>query len=267
MFASIGPVWDGNEVWLVVAGGATFAAFPGWYASMFSGFYLALLLVLVVPDRARPVVRVADEEREPRLATRLDGSQRGRELRRLVRLGSRPGEPAVRRATQHERRLHRQLLGSVQRLHAVRRRRVRAPVHLPRRDLPDAATTGTICASEPLAQPAGSRSRPRSSPRCSWSRRSWWPQHNDKSEFPPVLPAVLANVGLLLAVVMTIRSRHGWAFVSTGCAAVLMMATLFTSLYPRVMVSRPNFAEQPDRRQRVVGALHAGGDDGGRADR
>src|ERR1700750_3056499 len=48
MFESIGPVWDGNEVWLVVAGGATFAAFPAWYATMFSGFYLALLLVLVL---------------------------------------------------------------------------------------------------------------------------------------------------------------------------------------------------------------------------
>src|SRR3954452_14385604 len=47
MFETIGPVWDGNEVWLVVAGGATFAAFPAWYATMFSGFYLALLLVLV----------------------------------------------------------------------------------------------------------------------------------------------------------------------------------------------------------------------------
>ena len=47
MFRSIGPVWDGNEVWLVTAGGATFAAFPAWYATMFSGFYLALLLVLV----------------------------------------------------------------------------------------------------------------------------------------------------------------------------------------------------------------------------
>src|SRR5256886_7792926 len=46
MFRSIGPVWDGNEVWLVVAGAATFAAFPSWYATMFSGFYLALLLVL-----------------------------------------------------------------------------------------------------------------------------------------------------------------------------------------------------------------------------
>ncbi len=44
---TIGPVWDGNEVWLLTAGGATFAAFPGWYASMFSAFYLPLLLILV----------------------------------------------------------------------------------------------------------------------------------------------------------------------------------------------------------------------------
>ena len=44
---TIGPLWDGNEVWLIVAGGATFAAFPEWYASLFSGFYLALLLILV----------------------------------------------------------------------------------------------------------------------------------------------------------------------------------------------------------------------------
>lgn len=45
-YRSIGPVWDGNEVWLLVAGGATFAAFPAWYASMFSGFYLAFALLL-----------------------------------------------------------------------------------------------------------------------------------------------------------------------------------------------------------------------------
>src|ERR1700733_8781230 len=43
---TIGPWWDGNEVWLVVAGAATFAAFPGWYGTMFSALYLALLLVL-----------------------------------------------------------------------------------------------------------------------------------------------------------------------------------------------------------------------------
>lgn len=43
---TIGPHWDGNEVWLITAGGAMFAAFPNWYATLFSGFYLALFLVL-----------------------------------------------------------------------------------------------------------------------------------------------------------------------------------------------------------------------------
>ncbi len=47
MINTIGPVWDGNEVWLITAGGATFAAFPEWYATLFSGFYLPLLLILV----------------------------------------------------------------------------------------------------------------------------------------------------------------------------------------------------------------------------
>ncbi len=44
---TIGPVWDGNEVWLITAIGATFAAFPEWYASLLSGFYLPLLLIVV----------------------------------------------------------------------------------------------------------------------------------------------------------------------------------------------------------------------------
>ncbi len=45
--ATIGPVWDGNEVWLIVAGAGMFAAFPGWYATLFSALYLALVLLLV----------------------------------------------------------------------------------------------------------------------------------------------------------------------------------------------------------------------------
>ena len=47
MINTIGPVWDGNEVWLLTAGGATFAAFPNWYATLFSGAYLALFLILL----------------------------------------------------------------------------------------------------------------------------------------------------------------------------------------------------------------------------
>src|SRR5699024_8853342 len=44
---TIGPFWDANEVWLITAGGAMFAAFPDWYASMFSGFYIPLVFMLL----------------------------------------------------------------------------------------------------------------------------------------------------------------------------------------------------------------------------
>lgn len=47
IIATIGPVWDANEVWLITAGGAMFASFPYWYASLFSGYYLILLIILV----------------------------------------------------------------------------------------------------------------------------------------------------------------------------------------------------------------------------
>ena len=47
VLTTLGPLWDGSEVWLLVAGGATFAAFPEWYATLFSGFYLPLFLILM----------------------------------------------------------------------------------------------------------------------------------------------------------------------------------------------------------------------------
>jgi len=49
---TIGPLWDGNEVWLIVAGASMFAAFPGWYATMFSALNLALVLLLAARCRS-----------------------------------------------------------------------------------------------------------------------------------------------------------------------------------------------------------------------
>jgi cytochrome bd ubiquinol oxidase subunit II len=66
---TIGPVWDGNEVWLLTAGGATFAAFPEWYATLFSGFYLPLLLIVL----ALIVRGVAFEYRHQRPGTTWAG--------------------------------------------------------------------------------------------------------------------------------------------------------------------------------------------------
>ena len=67
---AIGPFWDGNEVWLIVAGAAMFAAFPAWYATLFSGLYLALLLVLVALMARGVVVRVPREGHVAALAAR-----------------------------------------------------------------------------------------------------------------------------------------------------------------------------------------------------
>lgn len=63
---TIGPHWDGNEVWLITAGGAMFAAFPVWYATMFSGFYLALFLLLLVLILRAVALEFRSKERYPR---------------------------------------------------------------------------------------------------------------------------------------------------------------------------------------------------------
>ncbi len=64
--STIGPWWDGNEVWLVVAGAGMFAAFPGWYATMFSALYLALLLVLVALMARGVAFEFKDKSDDPR---------------------------------------------------------------------------------------------------------------------------------------------------------------------------------------------------------
>ncbi|MFI2556809.1 cytochrome d ubiquinol oxidase subunit II [Nocardia farcinica] len=69
---TIGPVWDGNEVWLITGGGALFAAFPEWYASMFSGFYLALLLVLVALILRICAIEYRGKIDDPRWRARCD---------------------------------------------------------------------------------------------------------------------------------------------------------------------------------------------------
>ena len=112
MLRTIGPVWDGNEVWLVVAGGAMFAAFPAWYATMFSGFYIALLLLLVFL-----IVRVLSFEwRERHEDSRWLGlwawAEHDRQPRRRADLGRRALEPALRRADQLQRRLRRRPSGT-----------------------------------------------------------------------------------------------------------------------------------------------------------
>jgi cytochrome bd ubiquinol oxidase subunit II len=71
---SIGPVWDGNEVWLLTAGGAMFAAFPNWYATLFSGFYLALFLILIALIVRGVAFEFRSKDVNPRWRSLWDGA-------------------------------------------------------------------------------------------------------------------------------------------------------------------------------------------------
>jgi cytochrome d ubiquinol oxidase subunit II len=72
MISTIGPIWDGNEVWVIVAGGAMFAAFPGWYATVFSAFYLPLLVILVGLIIRVVAFEYRDHHDDPRWRRRWD---------------------------------------------------------------------------------------------------------------------------------------------------------------------------------------------------
>ena len=85
---SIGPVWDGNEVWLLAGGGTLYFAFPLLYASAFSGFYLPLMIVSVAADSARHKPGAAQPYRHGRVA---------RAARRSLRPGERAADDLLRR--------------------------------------------------------------------------------------------------------------------------------------------------------------------------
>jgi len=240
MFESIGPVWDGNEVWLVVAGGATFAAFPAWYASMFSGLYLALLLVLVFL-----IVRVLSFEwRSKRLSP---GWRRSWLLANA--LGSfgasfvwgvglanlLDGLPLDSKGD---------FTGSFWDLFSPYT--VLAGLAVVAIFAFHGATFLTLRTAGDLCERARRAAQRLSAPAVVLGSAFVVVtvvvavNRNDKGVFPPVLPAALAAGALVLAAVL-VRGRSGWAFAATGIGTVLAVVTLFTSLYPRVMVSHPNF--------------------------
>ena len=225
MFRTIGPVWDGNEVWLVIAGGATFAAFPAWYATMFSGFYIALLLLLVFLIVRVRLVRVAREGHRLALARPLDLGQHDREPRRVADLGRRLLEPALRRADQLERRLRGRLLGPLQPLHAARRGRGRAAVRVPRRDVPHAAHDRRALPSARRRPQAGSRSRrPSSAPASSIWTVAVAVDKQRQGRLPARRSPCRARDRGARARRGRLSSdwrRSGWAFVLTAVGAVL----------------------------------------------
>jgi cytochrome d ubiquinol oxidase subunit II len=242
MFHTIGPVWDGNEVWLVIAGGATFAAFPAWYGTMFSGFYLALLLVLFFL-----IIRVVsfewrEKSESPSWRTAWMWANAvgsfgasliwGVGLSNLL-YGVPIDSSGDFSGTFWDLFSGYTVLGGVT---IVTLFAFHGSTFLTLR------TTGDLC--ERAAATARRLSVVAALVVAAFL--SWTVavavDRNDRDVFPPILPAALGVAAVALAVLFALGRRSGWAFVMTALAAVLWVATIFTSLYPRVMVSSTDFA-------------------------
>jgi cytochrome bd ubiquinol oxidase subunit II len=238
---TIGPVWDGNEVWLVVAAGATFAAFPAWYATMFSGLYLVMLAILVClivravsfewrgrGDGARWVrswrwASTASSIGAPFLwGVGLAALLHGLPLQSDQTFGGDVGDVfsgytvlaglatvvlfAFHGATFLTLRLD-GVLG------------IRAAALARRLGLPAAvAVAGVLAWTVAVAV-----------------------DRNDRSVLPVLVPAAVGGVSVVAGALVGAR-RPGWAFAATAVAAAMIVATLFTGLYPRAIVSHPDFS-------------------------
>jgi cytochrome d ubiquinol oxidase subunit II len=241
MFQSIGPVWDGNEVWLVVAGGATFAAFPAWYATMFSGFYIAFLAILVFL-----IIRVISFEwrtksqssvwRRVWLWANAVGSF-GASLIWGVGFANLLYGTPINSSGDFE--------GSFWDLFSGYT--VLAGLAVLAIFAFHGATYLTLRTQGDLLERAGRAARRLSALAAILGTvfLVWTVvvavDRNDKDIFPPALPAAIGIVALLLAVVFVQRRRAIWAFAMTGLGAIAVVVTLFTSLFPRVMVSSSDF--------------------------
>jgi cytochrome d ubiquinol oxidase subunit II len=242
MFESIGPLWDGNEVWLVIAGGATFAAFPVWYATMFSGFYLALLIIL-----GFLIVRVLSFEWRGKAE-----SPRWKAVWAWLNTIGSVGAPLLWGIA----------LASL--LHGV-------PIASDQTfagDFGDLFSAYTILAGIAVCllfalhgavflglrtlgelRDRARRTASRLAPLAAIVGAGFlvWTlvvagDVNDKGVFPGILPVAVAAVAAVASVFLVRAGNERWAFAATATTIAAVVATLFVSLYPRVIVSDPDFA-------------------------
>jgi cytochrome bd ubiquinol oxidase subunit II len=236
LLRAIGPVWDGNEVWLLVAGGATFAAFPLWYATLFSGFYLALLLILVALIVRVLAIEYRNKELDPLWRMRWDLAHTisaavpallwGVAFANIVH-----GVPID--AAHHYTGSFFTLLNpyallgglvtlSVFTLHGAVFLTLKTTDELRERARAVAVRVGPVAAVLAVVFLV-------------------WTQA-DTGHGASAVFAVLAAVALVGGLVATLRGRDGWAFVGTGTAIVAATATLFSALHPDVMPSSTSAA-------------------------
>jgi cytochrome d ubiquinol oxidase subunit II len=236
---TIGPVWDGNEVWILTGGGAIFAAFPHWYATLFSGFYLALLLMLAALIVRGVAFEFRSKDQHPTWRKTWDWLLFGGSLVPAllwgVALGNLlQGVPIDQGKT---------FTGGFFDL--------LSPYTLIAglTTLTLFTTHGAIFLNLKSDEPIRTRTivaTKKAGPAATVLVLLFivgtylWTDAFSRLGVNPGLVPILALFALLGAGALIHQERMGWAFVLTSLTIVLSVATIFISLYPRVMVSSLN---------------------------
>jgi cytochrome d ubiquinol oxidase subunit II len=234
--STIGPWWDGNEVWLIVAGAGTFAAFPGWYATMFSALYIPLLVVLL----ALMARGVALE-----YTTKREGAEWRRRWRWALTAGSLlvplllgvglgdllTGLPID---SSHE------YTGDV--LELLTGYGLWTGVTLLGLCLLQGVTFLKLRLEEPLRGRAASLGRP-----IGWAAIGLvvghvvWTRTLSGPDVPEPVQ-ILALLAVIAAARLTVSDHDGWGFAASSVAIAATVGSIFIDLYPNVMVSSTNAA-------------------------
>ncbi len=236
---TIGPVWDGNEVWIITAGGAVFAAFPHWYATLFSGFYLALFLMLVALILRGVAFEFRSKDSRPAWRATWDWAIFvGSAVPALlwgVALGNLLRGVPIDAGKQYVGGFF-NLLGPYTLIVGVT-------------TLAAFATHGAIFlhlkSTDRIKERAGRAIR-RIGPAATVLIGLFviatylWTDAFTRLGLNPGLVPILSLIAMLGAGVFVRVERMGWAFTMTCLAIALATATIFMALYPRVMVSSLN---------------------------
>jgi cytochrome bd ubiquinol oxidase subunit II len=232
---TIGPLWDGNEVWLIVAGASMFAAFPGWYATMFSAFYLALVLLLVALIVRGISFEYRGKVASPRWRHTWDGLMTGGSLVAPLLIGVALGDL-----------LHGLPIDKSQEYTGtfwdlLQPYGIYTGVTLVALCVLHGSTFLGLKTSGSIRERATTLAR-RIAPVTGLlvlGFAIWTHVSSGKGVLPnPVeISAVLA---VFAAAWLATERSAGWAFASTTFAMALTVLSIFTELYPRVMVSSTN---------------------------
>jgi len=235
---TIGPVWDGNEVWLLTAGGAMFAAFPGWYAAMFSAFYLPLLLVLVALILRGVAFEYRGKRDDPRWRRRWDAAIFGGSLVPAILWGVAFGNVlrGIKLNAAHNYAGNffdllnpYALVGGLATLTLFT---LHGAVFLALK------TDGDLRArANALVTPVGLAAIVAGGGFLAWTEAAYRTTGHPGTAATSIALAALAALGLAGAVAANRGGREGLAFTGNAVAIVAATGALFTALYPRVLPS------------------------------